>query len=91
MKLRWTTSALVDLTRFDSFLAPLNEKAAIRVRQALRVAAERLLEHPRIGYRLDEFGPREIRRIIVGSYELRYEIADDTIFVMRIWHTREDR
>lgn len=35
--------------------------------------------------------PREVRRIIVGNYELRYEIADATIFILRLWHCRENR
>jgi len=35
--------------------------------------------------------PREVRRIIVGDYELRYEIADATIFILRLWHSRENR
>jgi hypothetical protein len=29
--------------------------------------------------------------LVVGQYELRYEIAEDTIFILRLWHTREDR
>jgi hypothetical protein len=29
--------------------------------------------------------------LIVGQYEIRYEVKKDTIFVLRLWHTREDR
>ena len=47
--------------------------------------------HPRIGEQLEEFGPREVRRILVGRYEIRYEIQQSTIYVLRLWHTREDR
>jgi plasmid stabilization system protein ParE len=50
-----------------------------------------LLEHPRIGEKLEEFEPREVRRILVGQYEMRYEIRESTIYVLRLWHTREDR
>jgi hypothetical protein len=32
-----------------------------------------------------------VRRIIVGNYEVRYEIVADTIYLLRIWHTREAR
>jgi plasmid stabilization system protein ParE len=59
--------------------------------QSLTAAPTRLLDHPRIGEKLEEFEPREVRRIIVGHYEMRYEIRASTIFVLRIWHTREDR
>lgn len=37
------------------------------------------------------YKPREVRRIIVGDYELRYEIANATIFILRLWHCREGR
>lgn len=50
----------------------------------------RLVEQPRIGERLDEFEAREVRRILVGKYEMRYEIRETTIYILRLWHTRED-
>ena len=58
---------------------------------ALATAPSGLLANPRIGERLDEFEPREVRRILVGHYEMRYEIQDSTIYVLRLWHTRENR
>ena len=89
--LKWASKALSDLTRLYEFLAPVNQPAAARAVQALTAAPARLLEHPRIGERLDEFSPREIRRIVVGRYEMRYEIQASTIYILRLWHTREDR
>ena len=91
MKLKWTSKALTDLARLYEFLAPVNKPAAARTVQVLTAAPRRLLEQPRIGERLDEFGPREVRRILVGHYEIRYEIQKSTIYVLRLWHTREDR
>ena len=91
MKVKWTGRALSDLARLHDFLAPVNRRAAARVVQALTNAPARLVDHPRIGERLDEFDPREVRRILVGRYEMRYEIRDATIYVLRLWHTREDR
>ncbi|WP_335743912.1 hypothetical protein [Tardibacter chloracetimidivorans] len=29
--------------------------------------------------------------MIVGNYEMRYEIAAGTIFFLRLWHCRENR
>jgi hypothetical protein len=46
---------------------------------------------PRIGEQLSEFDPREVRRILVGHHEMRYEIQNSTVYVLRLWHTREDR
>jgi plasmid stabilization system protein ParE len=91
MKLKWTSKALADLARLYEFLAPVNKPAAARTVQALTAAARRLLEQPRIGEQLDEFEPREFRRILFGHYEIRYEIQKSTIYVLQLWHTREDR
>ena len=91
MELKWTSKGLSDLARFYDFLAPVNQPAAARAVQALAAAPASLLANPRIGEKLEEFEPREVRRILVGKYEIRYEVQDSTIFVLRIWHTREDR
>lgn len=91
MELKWTSKGLSDLARLFDFLAPVNKPAAARVVQALTTAPASLLANPRIGEKLEEFEPREVRRILVGKYEMRYEIQDSTIYVLRLWHTREDR
>ena len=91
MDLKWTSKVLSDLARLYDFLAPVNKEAAGRIVQALVRAPVRLKEHPRIGETLDEFQPREVRRILVGRYERRYEIRESTIYVLRLWHTRENR
>jgi plasmid stabilization system protein ParE len=72
-------------------LRPVAPDAAARVVQQLARAPDRLLDYPRIGEKLEAYEPREVRRIIVGNYELRYEIADATIFILRLWHSRENR
>ena len=89
MELKWTSKALSDLARLYDFLVPVNKEAATRT--ALAVAPTSLLVNLRIGEKLEEFEPREVRRILVGHYEIRYEIQESTIYVLRLWHTREDR
>ena len=69
MELRWTRKALSDLARLYEFLAPVNRQAAARSVQSLVAAPGRLLRHPRIGEKLEEFEPREVRRLIVGKYD----------------------
>ncbi|ARQ61706.1 UNVERIFIED_ORG: plasmid stabilization system protein ParE [Rhizobium etli] len=91
MELKWTSKAVSDIDRLYAFIAPVNRQVAARTVQALTTAPLRLLEQPRLGERLEEFDPREVRRILVGRYELRYEIQQSVIYVLRFWHTREDR
>lgn len=90
MRIKWTGKASSDLVRLHEHLRPVAPEAA-RVVQQLAHAPDRLLGYPRIGEKLDAYEPREVRRIIVGHYEMRYEIADATIFILRPWHSREER
>ncbi|MDF3935568.1 type II toxin-antitoxin system RelE/ParE family toxin [Pseudomonas citronellolis] len=91
MELKWTSKALSDLARLYEFLATVNRPTAAHTVQRLATAPTALLANPRIGERLEEFDPRDVRRILVGHYEMRYEIVDSTIYLLRLWHTREDR
>ena len=91
MGLRWSTSANRDLVRVHGFLAAADRRAAARAVQRLLTGAKHIARHPRIGVRLVEFDPREVRRLIVGDYEMRYEVRDHELIVLRIWHVYEDR
>ena len=92
MRVRWTAAARSDLVRIYQFLSPVNQLAAARAVQSLQAAPAQLLrQNPRLGGRLGEFAPREIRRLFVGNYELRYEIQHEVIIIVRLWHTREGR
>lgn len=91
MQLKWTNRALSDLTRLHGFLVSVNPQAAARTAQSLTAAPVRLRENPQLGERLEEFEPRDARRILVGHYEMRYEILAATVYVLRLWHTREQR
>jgi len=91
MNIRWTASAAADLKRLHDFLAPVAPEAAARVIRDLAHAPNRLRDFPRLGEKLDAYTPREVRRLFVGAYELRYEIAGGDVFILRLWHTRENR
>lgn len=91
MALRWTSKAHSDLVRLFEFLHPVNPVSAGRVVRQLTAGVKRLARHPRLGVHLPEFGPREVRRVIVGDYEVRYEVTARDVFILRLFHTREDR
>ena len=91
MRVVWVGKAASDLARLHAFLAEVNPRAAKVVVRKLIAAPLGLSDAPRMGGRLVEFAPREIRRIFAGDYELRYEIVEETIYVLRVWHVREDR
>ncbi|MEI8093286.1 MAG: type II toxin-antitoxin system RelE/ParE family toxin [Spirochaetales bacterium] len=91
MKIVWTSKALSGLVRVHEFLARVNKPSAARRVLAFTKAPEVLLSNPQLGERLEEFAPREVRRVLVVEYELRYELQETTIFISRIWHTKENR
>lgn len=91
MALRWSTSAHRDLIRLHDYLAPVDPRAASRAVQRLLRGARQLARHPRLGVRLAEFDPREVRRLLVDDYELRYEVRDTELIIVRIFHAHEDR
>ena len=86
MDLKWARSAASGLARSHRLLAPVNATAAARAVQVLVAAPSRLLTQPRMSRQLEEFDPREVRRILVGNYEMRYEIQGDKLSVLqRVW------
>lgn len=91
MALRWTASARADLVRLHEFLEAVNPKAAALAVRHLVAGAKRIPARPRLGQRLHEFSGREVRRLLVGNYEIRYELVGRDVFVLRIFHAREER
>ena len=90
MTIKWTRAAMGDLGRLYEFLRPVNHAAAAKVVQRLTDAPDLLKAQPKIGTKLTEFEPREVRYILAGDYEVRYEILEDgSIWILRLWHTRE--
>lgn len=62
-----------------------------RLVQALSKAPDNLLANPRTGEQLFEFEPHEVGRILVGRYDIRYELQESTLQVLHLWHTGENR
>ena len=91
MGLRWTSKAHSDLVRLHGFIEPVSPAAAARAMRAILVGVRQIAEHPRLGKRLSEFDPHEVRRLIAADYEIRYEVRGDQIFILRVWQVHEDR
>ena len=87
----WTRSALADIRRIHEFREPVDAVAAARVVQSVVARVKRIPRQSRLGERLPGFGDCEVRRVQVRKYEIRYEIAGGNLYVLRIFHTREDR
>ena len=91
MTLRWTGKAQSDLELLHAFLAHVSPHAATQTVSAIVAGIAKLPVHPRIGHKLDQFSPMEVRRVLIGDVEIRYALERDMITILRLWHTREDR
>ena len=90
MRLIFSRAAVHDLVRLREFIAKHNPDAAKRVSQRLRGAIKGLVNNPQIGRPVPDL-PGEIRELIFGKYVARYEVRTNLLYVLRIWHGKEDR
>ena len=91
MKFQFSKAALHDLVRLREFIAQHNPEAAQRISQRLRGAIKGLVAMPKIGLPVENT-PGDIRELIFGRYVIRYEIrGKDLLYILRIWHGKENR
>jgi toxin ParE1/3/4 len=90
MKLVFSRSAVDDLIRLREFIAKHSPSAAQRISERLRGAILGLVQNPQIGRPVPDI-PGEIRELIFGKYVVRYEVRAKILYVLRIWHGKENR
>lgn len=91
MKVRYSQEAIDDLGRVLEFLESRNPFAARRAAIDLQEGIARLKEFPRIGLpaaRAPE--PENIRDLYIGQYTVRYQLVDQALYILRVWHHREN-
>ncbi len=89
MRLLFTHSAQRDLMRLREFIAEKNPAAARRISQRLVGSIKRLADQPQMGVPIEELpGTRDL---IIGDYVIRYILVEEEIYILRIWHGKEDR
>jgi len=93
MIVRWTHKAQKDFARIYAFALQYNRRRANRVADRLTSATDSLSFTPHIGTHLELYEPNEVRKLVIDNYEIHYQIVEDeeTIFIVDLWHTREDR
>jgi len=93
MRILWLPEALLDLERLYDFLVEREPAAAERAIRVIEDGADRLGEWPERGRAMDDNTGR--RELVVpfgaGAYVLRYRLHQDTVVILRVWHSREER
>ncbi|MFZ0241169.1 MAG: type II toxin-antitoxin system RelE/ParE family toxin [Desulfobacterales bacterium] len=90
MKLVFSRAAVNDLARLREFIARQYPDAAQRIAQRLRGAIQGLVSTPQIGRPVADLSG-EVRELIFGKYVIRYKIKQPQLFILRIWHGKEER
>jgi len=75
--------------RLREFIAEKNPAAARRISQRLLTSIKRLVDQPQMGVTFEELP--DTRDLVVGDYIVRYIHIEEEIYILRIWHGREDR
>ena len=75
--------------RLRDFIAENNPRAARQISQRLLASVRRLIDQPEMG--LDVPGLSGVQDFISGNYVVRYIVIDEEIYILRIWHSKEDR
>ena len=90
MKLIFSRAAVHDLVRLRDFIAQHSPEAAQRIAQRLRGATQGLVDTLQIGRPVADM-PGEIREFVFGKYVVRYKVRQQYLYILRIWHGKEDR
>jgi toxin ParE1/3/4 len=87
----WAESALERAAELFDFIAEENPAAATRIIQDLFDRVEALTEHPELGRRLSDNVDASLRKLVVGSYIVVYQIEEPSrmITVLAVRHFRE--
>jgi addiction module RelE/StbE family toxin len=85
----WSPRAQDDLDEACSYIAADNPHAATRIENRIVETVSGLLAHPRKGRARPDGKAREL--VVPGApYLVIYRIGDDTIEIMRVWHTSRE-
>lgn len=92
MKLSYSRQAISDLIRLREFIATKNPEAAQKVAKLLCKGIAQLKTFPYLGVEVELApDPEVIRDLIIGNYIARYLIHQKQVYILRVWHHKEER
>jgi len=92
MKVRYSREAVHDLRRLREFIEIKNPRAAEKAASTILNGIAQLKEFPLLGTKVDRApNPEVVRDLVMGNYLARYLVHEGEIYVLRVWHHREDR
>ena len=92
MKLSYSREAIGDLIRLREFIATKNPMADQKIAKTIRKGISQLKTFPYLGVEVEQApNPEMIRDLIIGNYIVRYLIHAKQIYILRVWHHKEER
>lgn len=91
MEIYWTLKAQSDLERIYLFTLQYTHLHAEDVLDRPIAGSILFTTHPAIGTPQSRYSPREVRKFLLDDYEIHYEVKDNAIFIVDVWHTKEER
>ena len=92
MKVRYSREAVGDLRRLREFIEVKDPRAAQKAAATILKGIAQLKEFPLLGAKVERAPtPETVRDLVIGNYLARYLVHGTEIYVLRIWHHREDR
>jgi plasmid stabilization system protein ParE len=92
MNVRYSREAVGDLRRLREFIEVKNPRAAQKAAATILKGIAQLKELPMLGNKVERApNPEAVRDLVIGNYLARYLVHETEIYVLRIWHHKEDR
>ena len=92
MKVSYSSEAIGDLIRLREFISIKNPQAAQKIARSIQKGIAQLKTFPYLGVEVELApNPEMIRDLIIGNYIARYLIHTKQIYILRVWHHKEER
>ena len=89
MKILWSETALIRADDISNFIAEDSLKEAIKWLKQLFIEVDRFEIFPELGRLVPNFNDEYLREIIFGNYRIIYEVNNNAIEILTIWHSRK--
>jgi len=91
MNISYSFESIEDLKRLRHFIEIKDPAAAQKIAYSLKEAIKQLKSFPFMGVMVELApDPEMIRDLIVGDYIVRYLIRGNEIYILRVWHQKEN-
>ena len=91
MKIEYSPESVSDLVRLREFIEIKNPLSAKRIASELIDGIEKLKLFPSMGIAVSRAPePDKVRDIFISDYTIRYLVGSDTIYILRVWHNKEN-